>query len=88
MGLIAYLIPFTLFFSGVKIFINKRHIFFIDNLFFCILYIILGSLFLSYFYNNSFFLTINGNGGFIGQIFKNIFSFLLDLMKIFLTIFY
>ena len=79
MGLIAYLIPFTLFFSGVKIFINKRHIFFIDNLFFCILYIILGSLFLSYFYNNSFFLTINGNGGFIGQIFKNIFSFLLDL---------
>ena len=78
-GLIAYLIPFTLFFSGVKIFINKQQIFFIDNLFFCVLYVILGSLFLSNFYNNSFFLTINGNGGFIGLIFKDVFSFLLDL---------
>ena len=78
-GLIAYLIPFTLFFSGVKIFISKQQIFFIDNLFFCVLYVILGSLFLSNFYNNSFFLTINGNGGFIGLIFKDVFSFLLDL---------
>ena len=32
-GLISYLIPFTLFFSGTNIFINKKYILFIDNLF-------------------------------------------------------
>ena len=63
-GLISYLIPFTLFFSGLIIFINKRQIVFIDNLFFCILYIIFGSLFFTYFHDQSFHLTINGNGGF------------------------
>ena len=64
-GLISYLIPFTLFFSGLIIFINKRQIVFIDNLFFCILYIIFGTLFFTYFHDQSFHLTINGNGGFI-----------------------
>ena len=38
-GLISYLIPFTLFFSGTNIFINKKYILFIDNLFFCVLYL-------------------------------------------------
>ena len=44
-GLISFCIPFTLFFSGIHIFINKRQILLIDNLFFCILYIICGTLF-------------------------------------------
>ncbi len=73
MGLIVYLIPFTLFFSGLNILINKKYILFIDNLFFCIFYIIFGSLFFSYFKEESFFLTINGNGGFVGLFFKNSF---------------
>ena len=33
-GLIGYLIPFTLFFSGTNILITKRQITFIDNLFY------------------------------------------------------
>ena len=35
-GLIAYLVPFTLFFSGVNIFKTKNQIIIIENLFFCI----------------------------------------------------
>ncbi len=72
-GLISFCIPFTLFFSGIHIFINKRQILLIDNLFFCILYIICGTLFFSYFKDQSFFLTVNGNGGFIGLFLKNTF---------------
>ena len=71
-GLIAFLIPITLFFSGTNILINKKQLLFIDNLFFCVLYIVSGSLFFSYFKNDSFFLTINGNGGFIGLFLKEI----------------
>ena len=65
-GLIAYLVPFTLFFSGVNIFKTKNQIIIIENLFFCILYILFGCLFFSYFKDESCFLTINGNGGFVG----------------------
>ena len=79
-GLIAFLIPITLFFSGVNILIYKRQIVFIDNLFFCIIYIILGSLFLSYFKNESFLLTVNGNGGFIGLFLED--SFLASIIEI------
>ena len=72
-GLISYCIPFTLFFSGANILLNKRQIILIDNLFFCVLYIICGSLFFAYFKDQSFFLTINGNGGFIGLFLKDSF---------------
>ena len=79
-GLLAYLIPFTLFFSGTNIFIKKKQIILFDNLFFCILYIITGTLFLSTFRDQSFFLIINGNGGFTGLFLKD--SFLFNIIKI------
>ncbi len=72
-GLIAYLIPITLFFSGANILINKRQLIFIDNLFYSVLYIIFGCLFFTNFNNESFFLTINGNGGFVGLLLKSSF---------------
>ena len=80
MGLISYLIPITLFFSGINIFINKKYIKFIDNFFYTILYVITGSLFFSFFKNESFFLTVNGNGGFIGSIIKD--SYIGNILKI------
>ena len=80
MGLISYLIPMTLFFSGINIFINKKYIIFIDNFFYAILYVITGSLFFSFFKNESFFLTVNGNGGFIGSIIKE--SYIGNILKI------
>ena len=79
-GLISYLIPITLFFSGINIFINKKYIIFIDNFFYTILYVITGSLFFSFFKNESFFLTVNGNGGFIGSIIKE--SYIGNILKI------
>ena len=85
-GLIAFFIPFTLFFSGTNILLKKKQIIFIDNLFFAVLYIFCGCLFFSYFKDQSFFLTINGNGGFIGLFLKN--SFLTSILEINLNVSY
>ena len=85
-GLIAYLVPFTLFFSGVIIFKTKNQIIIIENLFFCILYILFGCLFFSYFKEESYFLTINGNGGFVGLFIKQ--TFLEAIIEINLNISY
>ena len=65
-GLISYLISFTLVFTGINIFRNKEFFLLIENIFFAILYSILGTLFMSYFYSDTFTLFINGNGGFVG----------------------
>ena len=79
-GLISFLIPLTLLFSGTNILISKKQIIFIDNIFFCILYVLFGCLFLSYFKDKSFFLTVNGNGGFIGLFLKD--SFVTSILEI------
>ena len=79
-GLISYLIPVTLIFTGIYIFRSKKIFILLRNLFYTILYIILGSFFFSFFYKESFLLTINGNGGFVGSYLNN--SFLHDLTKI------
>ncbi len=85
-GLVAYLVPFTLFFSSLNMLIYKKQIVIIDSLFFCILYIVFGSLFLSYFKDQSFFLVINGNGGFVGSFIKN--TFLSSILEINISISY
>ncbi len=85
-GLISYLIPVTLFFSGTNLVVKKRLIKIIDNLFFCIFYIVFGSVFLSYFKAQSFLLTINGNGGFVGNFLSD--GFLKTLIEVNLTISY
>tara|TARA_A100001011_G_scaffold379954_1_gene446613 strand:+ start:69 stop:2159 length:2091 start_codon:yes stop_codon:yes gene_type:complete len=72
-GLVAYLVPFTLIFTGINIVRIKDFFLLIQNIFFMILYLIIGSLFLSFFYINSFVLYINGNGGFIGNYLNQTF---------------
>ncbi len=79
-GVISYLIPVTLIFTGIYIFRSKKIFIFLQNLFYTILYIILGSFFFSFFYKENFWLTINGNGGFVGSYLNN--SFLYDFTKI------
>ena len=79
-GLIALLIPFTLIFTGINIFLNKKIFLLIESNFFTILYLLLGSLFFASFYNNTFELYINGNGGFIGKYLKT--TFLKSLINI------
>ena len=94
-GLISYLIPITLIFTGINIFKYKLILLIVENLFFVVVYSILGSLFFSHFYNDTFNLHVNGNGGFVGLYFdQSIFNVLINvnesisyyLILIFITI--
>ena len=70
-GLIAFLLPVTLIFLSITIMFQKKLIVIINSLFFIICYSIVGSIFFTQFYNEAFFLIINGNGGFVGNYFYN-----------------
>jgi len=72
-GLISYLIPFTLVITGINIFKTKDFFLFIENNFFIILYIILGTLFFAHYYSDTYALYINGNSGFVGQYLNQTF---------------
>jgi len=72
-GLIAVLTPITLFITGINIIRSKKILFILQNFFYLILYTVLGSLFFTTFYVDSFWLSINGNGGFVGNFFSNTF---------------
>tara|TARA_Y100000590_G_scaffold83455_1_gene93010 strand:+ start:10789 stop:12876 length:2088 start_codon:yes stop_codon:yes gene_type:complete len=81
-GLISILIPFSIFFTGIFIFREKKFLTIIENLFFIILYSIFGSLFFSVFHQETFWLTVNGNNGFIGNLFEeSIFINILEINK-------
>jgi len=85
-GLITYLIPVTYIFTGANIFKKKEIFLLIENTFFIILYSLVGSLFLSYYYKNTFSLYINGNGGFIGNFFNE--TFLKNIIASYENVFY
>ena len=72
-GLIAFLIPITFIFTGINIFKKKEILFFIETLFFIIIYSLIGSIFFNYFYEETFTLYINGNGGFVGKYLNELF---------------
>ena len=72
-GLIAFLIPVTLIITGLNTFIKKDFFLIFQNIFFTILYSILGALFFTHYYSNAFTLYINGNGGFVGFFFRKYF---------------
>ncbi len=79
-GLVSFLFSISVFFIGVNIFTRKKAIIFLDSLFFVVLYSLFGTLFLSIYYSNSFWLPVNGNGGFVGNLLSN--SFLKSLISI------
>ncbi len=66
-GLISILIAISLFLTGTNIVRSKKIFLFIENLFYTVSYAVLGSLFFSLYYPKSFWLSINGNGGFVGE---------------------
>ena len=70
-GLVAYLVPITYIFTGINIFKKKEIFLVIENTFFIIFYCLVGSLFFSFFYKDTFELYINGNGGFVGNYFND-----------------
>ena len=73
LGLISVLIAISLLFTGINIVKSKKAILIIENYFFITLYSLLGALFFSIFYSDSFWLNIHGNGGFIGKFLENTF---------------
>ena len=91
-GLISLLMPITIVFTGLNIFLKKNLIILLENIFYLIIYSILGSICLSYYYQDAFWLSINGNGGYIGvylseSFIKNII-FLNDKLFFFILIFF
>jgi len=78
-GLISILIPITYFFTGINLLISKTFLILIENTFFVVLYIFCGCLFFTAFYEESFWLVINGNNGFLGNLFQN--NFILNMVN-------
>ncbi len=72
-GLISLLIPISFFFISLSIIIDKKILYIIESLFFIILYSITGTLFFTVFHTETYWLTINGNNGFIGNLFTETF---------------
>ena len=72
-GLISYLFSFTLIISGINTIRYKEFFLILENVFFATIYLVFGTLFLDYFYLDSFTLYINGNGGFVGSYLNKTF---------------
>jgi DNA segregation ATPase FtsK/SpoIIIE, S-DNA-T family len=66
-GFISILFAISLTITGINITKSKKIFILVENFFFIIIYSLVGSLFLTSFYNNSFLLPLNGSGGFIGK---------------------
>ena len=79
-GMMSYLISLTLIVTGINIFRLKEFFLVIENIFFSILYLICGTLFLTFFYSETYALYINGNGGFVGTYLNQ--TFLKSLIQI------
>ena len=82
-GIISLLIPFSLLFTGLTITINKKFIIIIENIFFIILYTIAATFFFSIFHKETYWLIINGNNGFVGDLMsETIIADLLNINKV------
>ena len=85
-GIISLLIPFSLLFTGLSITINKKLIIIIENIFFVILYIIVATFFFGIFHKETYWLIINGNNGFVGDLMSE--TIIAEFLKINKTISY
>ena len=76
LGLISIFLVINFFYWGTKLTTEKIISNFITKIFFTLIYIVFGTTVLNIFYNNSFWLIDNGNGGFVGRAIKeNIYYF-------------
>ena len=75
-GLISFPFCLTVFITGILIIKSKKLEYILKNLFYSIIYIFFGSTAISIYENDSFWLILNGNGGFVGRHLKDfLFSF-------------
>ena len=72
-GLISLLVPISFIFISLSVIVEKKIIHIIESLFFIILYSITGALFFTVFHTETYWLTINGNSGFLGNLFDETF---------------
>ena len=76
-GLISFFLVANFFSWGLKLFAAKQIVNFVQKIFFTLIYVILGTIIMNIFYNDSFWLIDNGNGGFVGRtIRENIYYFI------------
>ncbi len=78
-GIISYLVSVTFVVSGINIFKKKDLFLIIENTFYLILCCIVGSIFFDFFYQSTFKLYVNGNGGFIGKYMNQSIAYILEL---------
>ncbi len=69
-GIIAFLFCVTIFFNGILVIKYKKLKNILPNLFYSMVYIFFGSITASIYKDHSFWLIINGNGGFVGRNMK------------------
>ena len=80
LGLISMLISITLFLTGINIIRTKNLTLILQNSFYFIVYSMFGTLFFAAYYPESFWLSINGNGGFIGKFLNE--TFLISIINL------
>ena len=85
-GVISLLIPFSLLFTGISITINKKMIIIVENIFFIIVYIVAATLFFGIFHKETYWLVINGNNGFVGDLMSE--TIIADFLKSYKTLSY
>ena len=73
-GLASFLLLANFLFWGINLLIKKEIKRIILKLFLVVVYLTLGSIFIYLTFNNSFWLTDNGNSGFVGKISYNFIS--------------
>ena len=71
-GLVSFLLLANFIFWGLSLIIEKEIKKIILKLFFVVLYLTLGSIFVYLTFNNSFWLIDNGNSGFVGEKIYNL----------------
>ena len=79
-GLISIFISITLFLTGFNIIKTKKLLLLLQNSFYLVIYSIIGALFFTIYYPESFWLSINGNGGFIGKLLSE--TFLISIVNL------
>ncbi len=85
-GIVSLLIPFSLLFTGLSITVNKKLVIIIENIFFIILYIIAATFFFGIFYKETYWLIVNGNNGFVGDLMSE--TIIADFLNINKTVSY
>ena len=75
-GLISIFLVMNFFYWGINLVTKKTINNFITKIIYALIYVIFGTTVLNIFYNNSYWLIDNGNGGFVGSAIKeNIYYF-------------